>query len=64
MVDVEIVDGGEVQFNSLVLHVFLECRHEIDFFFVSSVGGGSGLSGDARRWAKQKSRRYSFTPEE
>ena len=33
MVDVEIVDGGEVQFNSLVLHVFLECRHEIDFFF-------------------------------
>ena len=30
MVYVEIVDGGEVQFNSLVLHVSLECRHEVD----------------------------------
>ena len=49
MVDVEIVDGGEVQFNSLVLHVSsLECRHEIDFFFCFFSRGGSGLSGDAR----------------
>ena len=53
MVDVEIIDGGEVQFNSLVLHVFLESRHEIDFFFCFF---GRGLSGDARRWTKQKSR--------